>query len=80
MWKRVSGAGLVLGSVGFGYKISTDEQFKRNAILWKELGPIITHYRLIELKQKYFPLSENESNAEYYSLHQKYSSTVFISF
>jgi hypothetical protein len=82
MWrglKRASAVGLVIGSVGFVYRFSTDEQLKRNLILWKELGPIITHYRLIELKQKFFPLSENESNAEYHSLHQKYSSKEFIS-
>ncbi len=74
MWKRFTAAGLVVFSAGFGYKYNTDDQLKRNITLWKELGPIITHYRLIELKQKYITITEQESDAEYHALHQKYSS------
>jgi aarF domain-containing kinase len=70
---------LGLGGVGaaYGYYESLkNPHFGRNFALWKELGPIITHYRMTELKFKHFPVSEEEEAAAYNALHQKYSTKV----
>jgi hypothetical protein len=41
-------------------------------VLWKDLGPVIAHYRWVELKHKYLSPSEQEADAEYHQLHKNY--------
>jgi aarF domain-containing kinase len=70
---------LGLGGVGAAYvyyESQNNPHFGRNLALWKELGPVITHYRMTEMKFKHFPVSEEEELAAYNALHQKYSTKV----
>jgi predicted unusual protein kinase regulating ubiquinone biosynthesis (AarF/ABC1/UbiB family) len=44
-----------------------------------DAGPIIAHYRWVELNQKYFPVTPEESEVQYWKLHEKYASKVMES-
>ena len=70
---------LGLGGIGAAYSYyesSNNIHFVRNVRLWKELGPVVANYRMLEIKLKYFPQSEEEETAAYNILHERYSSKV----
>jgi predicted unusual protein kinase regulating ubiquinone biosynthesis (AarF/ABC1/UbiB family) len=77
MIKRILGASsLCISTIGI-YKYNTDSDVKRAITLYKELGPVISHYRYVEFKQKYFPPSSaEEGELEFSLLHEKYSTPV----
>lgn len=64
-------------ALGTGYGIwkhQNDEGFNRSVALWTKLGPIVAHYRFVELRQKQFPpANEDDKKAEWDALHQKYA-------
>lgn len=65
-------------AIGFGgYEWKNNPAFPRAITLWRELGPIITHYRIVEARLKYSPswLLPGSGNP-YQPLHERYSSKV----
>ncbi|KAJ3086219.1 hypothetical protein HK102_013404 [Quaeritorhiza haematococci] len=59
------------------YQYRTREDLQRAAQLWLGIGPVITHYRLVEFKHKVFPpASEEEADQDWEALHAKYSDRV----
>ncbi|KAG6552746.1 hypothetical protein Mapa_005694 [Marchantia paleacea] len=70
--------GLGLGG-GLAYASATDQ---RSLKLWTGLGPVVVHYRAVEVKQKYFgPVSNTpEADAEWDVLHHKYADHVLKTF
>ena len=74
MFRRILLGATATTGVGFTAAYNLDERVRRPVIIWKDLGPIILHYRLIELKHKYFPPATEELAAsDYDELHQKYA-------
>ncbi|KAJ3246606.1 hypothetical protein HDU78_006595 [Chytriomyces hyalinus] len=53
-----------------------DAAAMRTLRLWTQLGPVIAHYRLIELKHKLVTLPKDERNKEWESLDAVHSHTV----
>ena len=67
----------ILTASGFGVYLNLNkEKYGRTLTLWSQLGPVISHYRAIEFKQKMFPVSDQESDQEYLELHQLYADKV----
>lgn len=66
----------VLGFGFAGYEYKFNPAVPRATTLWKELGPIITHYRLVEARLKYSPSFLLPKDNPYLHLHEKYSSKV----
>lgn len=54
---------------------STNENYARTFKLYRNIGPVIAHYRFIEFKAKYL-ITEQQANIEYDKLHEKYSGIV----
>lgn len=73
---RLIGGGLAAGAGSFTYFYNFDEDFKRSFTLFKELGPVITHYRYVEKKLKHFP--SKDEDAEWDKLHNLYSDRVMV--
>lgn len=71
---------LAFGATGVGgfsfYKLNPDSPYSRSMKLWTQLGPVIAHYRWLELKQKMSPLDEVASDKAYGELHVKYANHV----
>ena len=77
MFRRVLLGTVAASGIGATAAYQFDERVRRPVIIWKDLGPIIMHYRWIELKQKYFPPATEElANAAYDELHQQYAEIV----
>jgi predicted unusual protein kinase regulating ubiquinone biosynthesis (AarF/ABC1/UbiB family) len=76
MIRRLIGGGLTVSAGSSLILYNYNEDFKRSATLFKELGPIITHYRFIEAKQKHFPKDESAQDEEWNYLHNMYSDRV----
>ncbi|KAJ3115501.1 hypothetical protein HDU96_000535 [Phlyctochytrium bullatum] len=70
--------GLTAAGAGFlTYQYNTNEGIRRNVTLWKDLGPVIMHYRMVEAKQKLFPpQSKEEAEMEWQALHNRYAQHV----
>ena len=49
--RSLAGAGALAGAY-CTYKYSTDDGFARAVALYTKIGPVVAHYRLVELKQK----------------------------
>ncbi|KAJ3305316.1 hypothetical protein HDV03_001609 [Kappamyces sp. JEL0829] len=75
---KYAGPAAFIGIGGYGaYEFNSNPNHARNFMLWKELGPVISHYRLVEFRFKYFPpKTEQEEEEAYMKLHLKYSSRV----
>lgn len=76
MFKKIlagSGASF-LGA--FGYKYNTDNDVKRAVTLYKEISPIILHYRILEKKHSIFPPTEEVAALEFSLLHEKYAASL----
>jgi hypothetical protein len=76
MFRRFIGGGLATGAASATYFYNYDEDFRRSAVLFKELGPIISHYRFVEAKLRYFPKNEVDEEEEWKTLHTRYSDRV----
>ncbi|ORY42369.1 ABC1-domain-containing protein [Rhizoclosmatium globosum] len=55
-------------------------RLNRTLRLWSGMGPIITHYRLVELKHKTIPMSEDAKSADWKALDDKYADIVLQNF
>jgi aarF domain-containing kinase len=80
-WKSISRVFIpvsILATTGFfTYQYQTNPATKRTITLWKELGPVIIHYRFIEASLKYSPSwIIDEQETPYERLHSLYSSKV----
>eukprot|EP00948_MAST-09A_sp_MAST-9A-sp1_P000592 g592.t1 len=72
------------GGIGYNHLYNTDEGFRRSTVLYSKLGPVVLHYRYVEMKQKLlgeyvalYPKGTESRDAEWDTLHQKYcKSTV----
>ncbi|KAI8916307.1 ABC1 family-domain-containing protein [Gorgonomyces haynaldii] len=72
---RVLGVG-ALGTGLAAYYVQQDQTYSRSFKLWTKLGPIISHYRLVEFKQKFVPATAEEQDLEYLDLHKMYADQV----
>jgi aarF domain-containing kinase len=84
MWQLVfrNGARLLLGSTAVGaggvtYAAHSDEGFNRSLYFWRKAFPIYLHYRAAQLYMERLELSDEEQDAEYEKLHDKYAPEVF---
>lgn len=84
MWQLVfrNGARLLLGSTAMGaggmtYVAHSDEGFNRSLYFWRKAFPIYLHYRAAQLYMERAHLSDEEKDAEYEKLHEKYAPEVF---
>jgi aarF domain-containing kinase len=74
--KRVTLASLT-GAAGFGlYQYHTNDDIQRTVTLFKELGPVILHYRIIEQQERFHLIDTQKAEEEYHKLHLKYSTPV----
>ncbi len=71
--KIVPGA-LAAVAAGTGYLYETDEGTRRSFLFWKDAFPIYVHYRYVQWKVK--GISEEEADAEYNKLHDRYAPEV----
>ncbi len=76
MIRRLIGGGLAAPAGSTTYLYNYNDDFKRTCTLFKELGPVISHYRFVELKLKTFPKNSSLEDAEWQELHDKYSDKV----
>ena len=59
------------------YKYQTDEGFKRAVRLYTNLGPVVAHYRFVELKQRVLPPASAElKTREWAELDARYAADV----
>ncbi|KAF1773597.1 Protein kinase-like domain [Phytophthora cactorum] len=84
MWELVfrNGARMLLGSTAMGaggvtYAAHSDEGFNRSLYFWRKAFPIYLHYRAAQLYMEHAQLSDEEQDAEYEKLHEKYAPEVF---
>jgi aarF domain-containing kinase len=68
--------GTLAGLGGYIYYKRED----RTLTLWTKIGPVLSHYRAVELKHKLFPVSKEQMDADYSKLHNLYSDQVFETF
>ncbi|KAJ3414783.1 hypothetical protein HDV05_006030 [Chytridiales sp. JEL 0842] len=75
---RYALVGVAAAATSGGYLyLSNDNDFQRALLLYKNLGPVITHYRIIELKHKLLrPTSDQHAQEDWDALHDKYSDHV----
>lgn len=66
-------------STGSLYYLAKDEKYERTLKLWTKLGPIITHYRMVELYQKLLKPIPEDADAQWNRLHELYSGKVMES-
>lgn len=76
MLRRVAGLATGGGLVAAAYKYKTDEGFNRATQLYVRIGPVVTHYRLLELKHSLLSVPGEVAEAEWHALDAKYAAHV----
>ncbi|KAI9352863.1 ABC1 family-domain-containing protein [Obelidium mucronatum] len=71
---------LVAPPTAYSYLADKDDGLNRTIRLWTGMGPIISHYRLVEFKHKMISMTKEEQNAEWQALDDKYADKVLANF
>ncbi|KAJ3010063.1 UNVERIFIED_CONTAM: hypothetical protein HDU68_002355 [Siphonaria sp. JEL0065] len=71
---------LVAPPTAYTYIADKDDGLNRTIRLWTGMGPIISHYRLVELKHKLVPMSIEDQNKEWKDLDDQYADKVLSNF
>lgn len=66
-----------VGSAGVSYQSQNDEGFRRSLYFWRKAFPIYCQYRATQLYMEQLGLPEEEQDAEYDRLHERFAPEVF---
>jgi aarF domain-containing kinase len=73
---RGLGVATLGGGVTAYVAYQTDEGTRRMLTAYSQFGPVVLHYRFVELKQKLFPRTEEEDETEWRALDHRYAAST----